>query len=168
MEVALVRQDAAWVRLGDPVNVVSLKRSLSWEGSVIRKSQFVDENTQRQTIFIRIKPRKNQNLLAGEYLQAVFPVRPVEDVMEIPRNSVFNSNEVFVVRQGRLAKETIDVIKMNERTLIFSGLPEGDTIVVQQLINVSEGTLVQTDKGGPGQKPGGPGGQGGSEQGANR
>ena len=176
MEVALVRQDAAWVRLGDPVKVVSEKRSLSWEGTVIRKSQFVDENTQRQTIFIRIKPRNNQNLLAGEYLQAVFPVRPVEDVMEIPRNSVFNSDEVFVVRQGRLAKEKIDVVKMNERTLIFSGLPEGDTIVVQQLINVSEGTLVQTDKEapGPGQKPGGPGGpggqggQGGSGQGANR
>jgi hypothetical protein len=171
MEVALVRQDAAWVSLGDPVRVVSEKRSLSWEGSVIRKSQFVDENTQRQTIFIRITPRKNQNLLAGEYLQAVFPVRPVEDVMEIPRNSVFNSDEVFVVRQGRLAKENIDVIKMNERTLIFSGLPEGDTVVVQQLINVSEGTLVQTDKQAPGQKPGGPGGQGGqggSGQGANR
>jgi RND family efflux transporter MFP subunit len=170
MEVALVRQDAAWVNVGDPVKVVSQTRSMSWEGKVIRISQFVDENTQRQTIFIRITPRKSQSLLPGEYLRAIFPLRPIEQVMEIPRNSVFNTNEVFVVRQGRLSKEKIDVIKVNERTLIFAGIPEGDTIVVQQLINVSEGTLVQTDKEtpGPDQRPGGPGGQGGSGQGANR
>jgi len=153
MEVALVRDEAAWVKLGDQVKVLSETRSLSWEGTVIRKSQFVDENTQSQTIFLRIKAIKNQTLLAGEYLKAIFPVRPIKNAMEIPRNSVFNTNEVFVVRSGRLAKEMINVIKENERTLIFNGITEGDTIVVQQLINVSEGTLVQTDKDAP-VKPG--------------
>ena len=97
-------------------------------------------------------------MLAGEYLTAIFPVRPIDGVMEIPRNSVFNTNEVFVVRQGRLTKEQIDVVRVNQSTLIFRGIEEGDTLVVQQLINVSEGTLVQTDlddQQGPG--PEGPG-----------
>jgi multidrug efflux pump subunit AcrA (membrane-fusion protein) len=160
MEVPVVRADAAWVNLGDPVQVLSETRSLSWDGTVIRKGQFVDESTQSQSIFISIKPNKEQDLLAGEYLRAVFPVRPIENAMEIPRNSVFNSDEVFVVRQGRLAKEKINVIKENESTLIFNGVPAGDTIVVQQLINVSEGTLVQTDKEEPGKMQGGPGGPG--------
>jgi len=160
MEVPVVREDAAWINIGDPVKVVSETRALTWEGRVVRKSQFVDENTQRQSIFILIQPNSAQRLLAGEYLKAIFPVRPIENVMEIPRNSVFNSSEVFVVRGGRLAKEQINVVKSNERTLIFNGIPEGDTLVVQQLINVSEGTLVQTDKEAtdqPGQRPGGPG-----------
>jgi membrane fusion protein (multidrug efflux system) len=159
MEVPVVRSDAAWINIGDPVKVVSETRSLTWEGTVIRKAQFVDEGTQRQTIFIHIKPKRNQSLLAGEWLTAVFPSNPIANAMEIPRNAVFNTDEVFVVRQGRLAKEKIDVIKVNDRTLIFNGIAEGDTIVVQQLINVSEGTLVQTDKEGPGQGqgPGGPG-----------
>jgi len=160
MEVPVVRSDAVWINLGDPVTVVSETRGLNWEGSVIRKGQFVDENTQRQTIFIRIKPRSKQALLAGEYLTAIFPVRPIENAMEVPRNSVFNTNEVFIVRQGRLAKASINVIKVNERTLIFNGIPEGDTVVVQQLINVSEGTIVQTDKEAPdkaAQSQGGPG-----------
>jgi len=161
MEVPVVRSDAAWIRIGDPVKVVSEARSLNWEGTVIRRGQFVDENTQSQSIFIRIKPVAGQNLLAGEYLTAIFPVRPIEDVMEIPRNSVFNTNEVFVVREGRLAKKFIDVVKVNERTLIFKGIPEGDTLVVQQLINVSEGTLVQTDKDAP--APSGPGAARGTE-----
>jgi membrane fusion protein (multidrug efflux system) len=162
MEVPMPRADAAWINVGDPVQIKSETSSQNWEGTVIRKGQFVQENTQSQSIFIRIKPRPNQQLLAGEYFWAIFPVRPIENVMEIPRNSVFNSDEVFLVREGRLVKEQIDVIKQNDRTLLFRGIPEGDSIVVQQLINVSEGTLVQTDAdtpvrpaaGGPGQGQG--------------
>ena len=159
LEVPLKRIDAAWVQKGDPVSVSS-EGSFSWKGKVIRKSQFVDENTQSQTIFISIPYDYQKPLLAGEYLVAHFPVRPIEGVMEIPRNSVFNSDEVFVARSGRLAKEKINVIKLNESTLIFNGLTEGDSVVVQQLINVSEGTLVQVDKEAASQqmRPGGPDG----------
>jgi hypothetical protein len=145
LEVPLLRDDAQWVKLGDPVQLTAQGSDEQWTGSVIRKGQFVDESTQRQSIFIQIKNQSERKLLSGEYFQASFPVRPIEGVMEVPRNSVFNSNEVFVVRSGRLAKEKIKVIKVNERTLIFNGLPAGDTLVVQQLINVSEGTLVLTD-----------------------
>ena len=157
LEVPLDRIDASWVNLGDRVTVHSDNRDLTWEGRVIRKSQYVDENTQSQEIFVRILYNKQQPLLAGEYLEASFPVRPINHAMEISRNSVFNTNEVFIVRDGRLAKKEVNVIKVNERTLIFNGLSEGDSVVVQQLINVSEGTLVQVDKVSPGQRRMGPG-----------
>ena len=146
LEVPLQRTDAVWVNQGDAVTIKSEDGAISWKGQVLRKSPFVDENTQSQTIFISIPYNFKQPLLAGEYYLAHFPVRPIEGVMEIPRNSVFNSNEVFVARSGRLAKEKINIIKINNSTLIFNGLPEGDSVVVQQLINVSEGTLIQTDK----------------------
>lgn len=142
LEVPLRREDAAWIRIGDPVIVQSENRDLNWKGKVIRKSQFVDENTQSQAIFISVINQKGTDLLAGEYLNATFPVRPIEGVMEIPRNAVFNTNEVFLVKQGRLVKAEILPVKINEKTLFFNGLNEGDTVVVQQLINVSEGTLV--------------------------
>jgi hypothetical protein len=178
LEVSLRRTDAAWVRIGDPVTVTSKDGSADWEGYVIRKSDFVDENTQRQEVFVRLDNGGSQALLAGEYLLATFPVRPINDVMEIPRNAVFNFDEVFLVKSGRLAKANINVIKENERTLIFNGLNEGDTLVIQQLINVSEGTLVMTDadqesgtrmgQGRPGQPqaaaPAGEGNQGGESQ----
>lgn len=156
LEVPLRRADAAWVQIGDKVHVKSESTGHSWTGRVIRKSQYVDENTQSQEIFIKISDNSKQPLLAGDYLQAVFPVRPIEGVMEIPRNAVFNSDEVFVIKKGRLSKREINIVKTNDRTLLFNGIPEGDSIVVQQLINVSEGTTVQTEMdskppaGGPG------------------
>jgi membrane fusion protein (multidrug efflux system) len=155
LEVPLERADAAWVNLGDPVTVHSDNRDLTWKGTVIRKSRYVDENTQSQELFIKVPTSGTNALLPGEYLQATFPVRPIDSVMEIPRNSVFNSNEVFIVRGDRLAKREINIVKLNERTLLFNGLEEGDSVVVQQLINVSEGTLVMMDEEDPGK--GGPG-----------
>lgn len=158
LEVPLQRSDAVWVNQGDAVTINSEDGAITWKGQVLRKSPFIDENTQSQTIFISVPYNHKQPIMAGEYFVAHFPLRPIEGVMEIPRNSVFNSNEVFVARSGRLAKEKINIIKINNSTLIFNGLPEGDSVVIQQLINVSEGTLIQTDKDVQQMKAGGPGG----------
>ena len=110
----------------------------------LRKSQIVDENTQSQRVYVRVNNHKSQPVLAGEFLTATFPGRPIEGVMEIPRNAVFNTNEVFVVKEKRLQKQIIDIKKVNTRTLLFNGLEEGDTLIVQPLINVFEGTKVTT------------------------
>jgi hypothetical protein len=122
---------------------------------VIRKSQFIDPNTQGQSIFVLLKNQKSPTLLAGEYYNAEFPGHPVEGVMEVPRNIVFNTNEVFVIVESRLEKRKINIIKENEKTLIFNGLEEGEILVMQPLINVLEGTLVERLEEGqpvPGQK----------------
>jgi len=142
VEVALLRFDAVWVKIGDPVTLHSDKRSLNWKGHVVRKSQFVDENTQSQSVFVKVSNHIEPSLLSGEYLTASFPGHPVEQVMEIPRNAVFNTDEVFIVHDNRLQIKNINIVKVNTNTLIFNGLSPGDSLVVQPLINVYEGTIV--------------------------
>ncbi len=143
LEVPLERFDAEWVKIGDKVIVHSDTRNMNWTGRVVRKSQFVDPKTQSQNIFIQLNNNQQKPLLNGEYLSATFSGHPVEQVMEVPRNVVFNTNEVFIVENQRLKKQEINIIKLNEKTLIFNGLEEGSVLVVQPLINVMEGTLVE-------------------------
>ncbi|MBN2348399.1 MAG: HlyD family efflux transporter periplasmic adaptor subunit [Bacteroidales bacterium] len=143
LEVPLSTFDAQWVKIGDEVTVTSNTRKFEWKGQVIRKNLFVDENTQSQGIFVRLKNHTKATLLAGEYLIAHFPGHPVQNAMEMERNAVFNSNEVFTIIDGRLKKRTIHIIKVNESTLIFNGLNERELLVEQPLINVSEGTMVE-------------------------
>ncbi len=143
LEVPLDRFDAEWIRIGDKVKVHSDRRGLMWSGTVIRKNQFVDPNTQSQGIFVLLKNHSSPTLLAGEYYRAEFPGHPVDDVMEVPRNIVFNTNEVFVIVGERLEKRTINIMKVNEKTLLFNGVDEGEILVMQPLINVLEGTLVE-------------------------
>ena len=156
LEVPLKRIDAQWVKIGDKVSVKS-EGGIEWTGKVIRKSQFVDENTQSQSVFVKLNNHNSKNtFLSGEYLIAHFSGHPIENVMEIPRNCVFNTNEVFIIVDGRLEMRRINVVKVNERSLIFNGLNEGEIIVLQALINVLEGTLVEIQGASPpsGQKPG--------------
>lgn len=142
MEVPLDRFDANWVKVGDEVIIRSDKHTHEWKGKVVRKNKFIDEDTQTQGVFIRVNNNARNALLVGEYPTAYFPGQPVERAMEIPRNAVFNSNEVFIIENGRLQKKDVNVIKVNENTLLIDGLPEGDTLVMQPLINVLEGTKV--------------------------
>ena len=143
LEVPLGKFDAAWVKIGDVVKVLSESKSADWQGIVVRKSQFVDPNTQSQGIFIKVKNNGKKALLVGEYLKAFFPGHPILKSMEVPRNVVFNTNEVFIVEDGKIHKEAINIIKLNEKTLIFNGVDEGKELVMQPLINVLEGTLVE-------------------------
>jgi len=62
--------------------------------------------------------------------------------MEIDRSAVYNFNEVFTVIDGKLEKKIIDVLKINQETLLFSGLDEGTLVVVEPLVNATNGMLV--------------------------
>jgi hypothetical protein len=143
LEVPLDRFDAEWIKIGDRVKVHMDQRGIHWDGRVIRKSQFVDPATQSQGVFVLLRNHKSPTLLAGEYYRAEFPGHPVENVMEVPRNIIFNTNEVFVIVEGRLEKRVANIVKVNEKTLLFNGLKEGELLVMQPLVNVLEGTLVE-------------------------
>ncbi len=143
LEVPLEKFDAEWVKIGDKVKVFSESKNAKWQGIVVRKSRFVDPETQSQAIFVRVNNDIKKPLLVGEYLTTTFPGHPIKKVMEVPRNVVFNSNEVFIVEEGKIHKETINIIKINEKSLIFNGIEEGKILVMQPLINVLEGTIVE-------------------------
>jgi len=142
IEVPLERFHSRFVSIGDEVSITSDTRSVSWRGQVVRKSQFVDPGTQSQSVFVQVNNQSSNPILAGEYLSATFAGQAVDDVMEVKRNAVFNSNEVFIVINNHLEKKVIDIVKVNEQTVLFRGLEKGSLIVNQPLINVMEGTAV--------------------------
>ena len=141
VEVLVENEQSKWIKIGDKVEVYSETWETPRTGQVVRKSHFVNEN-QFRGVFVRVNTLQNDELLAGEYKEVVFPGQKLSGVMEIPRSAVFNSNEVFIVEDGKLKKQKINDIKWNETTLIFNGLEEGSKVVVEPLINVKENSPV--------------------------
>jgi multidrug efflux pump subunit AcrA (membrane-fusion protein) len=142
IEVPVPNGQSRWIKIGDKVKVHSQNRKATREGVVVRKADFIDHNTQSRSIFVEVRSTARDELLAGEYKLVEFPGQLINNAMEIPRSAVFNTNEVFTVVDGKLKKEEIEIIKINEKTLIFNGLPEGGRIVVEPLINAKENTAV--------------------------
>ncbi len=142
VEVPVNIEQSKWIKIGDKVVVYSKDKTSSMPGAVVRKSDFIDARTQMRSIFVKVQHSPQNELLAGEYKLVEFPGQRIKDAMEIPRSAVFNSNEVFLVENGKLKKREIDIIKVNETTLIFNGLQEGKYIVVEPLINAKENSSV--------------------------
>ena len=138
VEVAVDAENADFIKIGDEVK---LDGEGIWTGKVIRISGYIDTQTQSQLVYVKVDGQKNMPL-PGQYLTGTFHGKLLADVMEIPRNAVFNFNEIYTLVDGRLKKKSLNVIKRNEETLIFNGLDEGTTIVVQPLIGVSDGSKV--------------------------
>ncbi len=142
VEVPVENGQSKWINLGDKVEVYSRNRQMVRPGKVVRKSDFVDPNSQSRSIFVWVQNQPDDPVFAGEYKEVKFPGQSIVQSMEIPRNAVFNSNEVFTVVDGKLKKEQIYILKWNENSLIFNGLEEGTIVVTEPLINVKENSSV--------------------------
>lgn len=144
LEVPVELGSIPFIRSGDPVTVMDETRTKSWKGTVTRISEFVDTATQSVSVFVEINNNESDPIFVGMFLLANFNSKIIANSMEIPRQAVFNQNEVFVVKDNTLQKKKINIRKVNSNTLIFNGLDEGEELVVESLINVREGTVVDT------------------------
>jgi membrane fusion protein, multidrug efflux system len=144
IEVPVKVIEAKWVQIGQKAQLRSDRGKKIGQGKVVRKSKFVDPGNQSINIYVEILPGTEQ-VFAGQYFNVEFQGMTVEKAMEIPRNAVFNRNMVYVVDSGYLVKQEIEIVKLNEQTLLFRGLSEGDEVVTQPLSGVNANMAVQTD-----------------------
>ncbi|GAF03924.1 efflux RND transporter periplasmic adaptor subunit [Saccharicrinis fermentans] len=142
VEVPVQKEQSKWIKIGDQVEVFNTNKQRAHKGVVVRKSDFIDANTQSRSIFIKVPNTDIDELLAGEYKIVQFPGQQINQAMLLPRNAVFNANEVFTVVEGKLKKRQINILKWDETTLIFNGLEAGQMIVSEPLINVKENSPV--------------------------
>ena len=107
LEVPLEVTDAKWISIGDEVNIADEFGKIYSSGRVSRISGDLDVQTQSISVFVSIKNSKENPIYKGQYLSAIFRGVVANNVMEIPRNAVFNTNNAFLVKNGLLKKETI-------------------------------------------------------------
>lgn len=143
LEVPVETTNIHFLKTAQKVKIISSDKNETFTGRILRISDFVDPKTQSVPVFIDISNRKNKRVYQGEYMSAIFSNIHLDNVFEIPREAVFNLNKVFIVENGKLRKKTITVLKLNEETLFFNGLPEGSFVVSEALINAVENMDVE-------------------------
>lgn len=139
LEVPVRIEDIYWVNVGDNVVASTQDGLLSWNGKVVRKSNYVDPNSQSITVFVALESTKSKPLYQGQYLKAEFAEKNLDGSMEIPRNAVFNKDKVYTVIDGKLKTQKVVILKTDETSVLFSGLDLGTMVVVEPLVNAQEG-----------------------------
>jgi len=143
LEIPIKVEDINRIKVGDKVEMTTDITTSIIEGVIVRIADYVASQTQSVSVFINISCNNSVRLYEGLYLTASFNAEVLENVMEIPRNAVFNTDMVYIVKKGKLVKEQINIHKINEKTLIFSGLEPGTELVIEPLVNAHEGTVVE-------------------------
>ncbi len=141
LRVAVETRDIPWVQVGAPAEIYSSETQQQWMGQVARISDFVNQNTQSVDVYLTINPGK-QKIYDGQFLQSAIPASKVKDGMMIPRNVLYNTNEVFVVEDTLLKMKEVFVHRTMDENVIVSGLKEGDHLVVEPLVNAHNNMVV--------------------------
>ncbi|MEN7547518.1 HlyD family efflux transporter periplasmic adaptor subunit [Rapidithrix thailandica] len=135
LKVPVEANNIKWVRTGSKAFISTEDASQQWEGRIVRIGDVVNQNTQSIDVFIAIISGKYP-IFDGLYLKATVPGSTVKESMVMPRNAVFNGNQVYVIEQDSILKvKEVDIHKINQETIVFSGLEPGADLVWEPLIN---------------------------------
>lgn len=140
VEISLSDNDLEFAPVGTSVRLVDKETGNEWQGRIIRTAQNVDQQTQTVTTFVSIA---GSDIKEGMYLTAFIDGQDLPAVEKIDRNAIIENNSVFMIKDGKLAKQEISVVYKGVEYAYIRGVNEGDTLVTLPPSNLPLGTAVQ-------------------------
>lgn len=108
-------------------------------GVVVRVSEVINKSTQSVTVYVKPGNDNKNHFIEGEYLLVKIDAKIAQTGIRIPLSSI-KDNQVFVysATDSLLRKKTIQILNENENGAFVSGLNDGETVVIQEVINFSD------------------------------
>ena len=143
MEVALGKDYANLLKVGEEVKLNNLDKTQDYSGKVIRVNGSIDATTQTVTAYIEIK---NSSLKEGMYLEASLNAKKENDAIEINRNLVLDSDQIYVVRDSVLDMIDVKPIYYSDTKAVVKGIPNGTVMLSKPIPGAYAGMLVKAYK----------------------
>ena len=145
--VTAAETDLRSLMVGQPAEVSTRFLDEPSSGSIQRISPAIDPRTHTAKVEIEL-PNADHALKAGAFAEARIVLHSIENAILAPRSAIFNlqenKGEVYIVRDGRSAKRSVEVGITNGAIVqITSGLAAGDTIVVSGQAQLSDNMPVR-------------------------
>jgi multidrug efflux pump subunit AcrA (membrane-fusion protein) len=126
--------------VGQKVQIRDTESSNSeWSGKIIRINGRVDQTTQTVQVFIMVS---GKGLKEGMYLEAVIDGKEKENAFEINRSLLVDESKVFIVKDSTLHLVEVDPLHFNQKSVIISGLKDGDTVISRTVPGAYDGMEV--------------------------
>ena len=143
LEASVGIHEIAYVHPGDEVDLKTTIGDIAYQGTVNRINAKVDQQTQTIQVFIRVR---GDDLKAGMYMSGKILADIYEDAIQIPRESVVNGGEIFIIQDSIARLREVDVIKLTEGNAVIKGIPDGTEMITEERNKAFEGTKVISSK----------------------
>ena len=124
-------------------------QSYQWQADITRTDSTFDINTRQIDIIANVQDPfgKTSGLPAlkiGQFVSARIQGRVINDVFVIPNKSIREGSYLYVVRDGKLAKQSITTIWQDDQnSLIKDGIGEGELVVTTSLNSTLAGARAK-------------------------
>ncbi|WP_452225243.1 efflux RND transporter periplasmic adaptor subunit [Lacinutrix chionoecetis] len=139
MEVAISKSFANILKVGETVTLTNLDKTENYTGTVSRVNGSIDATTQTITVFIEVKDDK---LKEGMYLEANLNAKSIEDAIEIDRNLLLDSQEIYVIRDSILDVIAAKPVHFSDTKVVLKEVPNGTVILKRPVPGAYSGMLV--------------------------
>jgi len=145
VEAKISEESFGRVKLGQPARIRLLTYGTqTFDGTVIELLPSADD-AQRFTVHLEVKadPDQLRPLSTGE---VTITVERIADQIMVLRRSIFDSDKVFVVKDGRVQRRTLElgIVSLNNAQ-VRKGLAVGELVIVDRLEEFREGQRVRTE-----------------------
>jgi multidrug efflux pump subunit AcrA (membrane-fusion protein) len=141
LEVSISKTMIPSLSIGGKVEIRDTESiNQSWTGKIIRINGKVDQTTQTIKVFIEVK---GEELREGMYLEALIEGERKQNAYEINRSLLVDESKLFIVKDSVLNLVNIQPLHFNQKTVIISGLNDGDEVVTRIIPGAYDGMAVQ-------------------------
>jgi len=122
----------------------------TWKGYVTRTTGQVDKMSRMISVVVEVpKPFERSNgrppLLPGIFARVLIEGKVLKNAMAVPRDAVHDSNKVWIVKDGSLHIEALDIVRADKAfAYAMARVDQNATIVTSSLDTVVEGMKVRT------------------------
>ncbi|EPR72572.1 Membrane fusion protein of RND family multidrug efflux pump [Winogradskyella psychrotolerans RS-3] len=126
MEVAVSKSFADVLKVGESVTLTSLDNTKTYEGKVSRVNGSIDATTQTITAYIAVE---HSDLKEGMYLEANLNAEKVENAIEIDRNLLLDTQEIYVIKDSLLDVIAVRPAHFSNTSVVLRDVPNGTIIL---------------------------------------
>jgi multidrug efflux pump subunit AcrA (membrane-fusion protein) len=134
--VPIFPEDLQWISKGETAQMEG-NHGFTGEGIISRTSGFVEENSQSVNIYLSYDNQISQGLLEGEYVDVLLEGESAEG-FEIPREALVDEQFVYELKNEKIVKTPIHIVRRLADSYIIDGLDSTQTIVIESLASVND------------------------------
>ncbi|PWJ41051.1 efflux RND transporter periplasmic adaptor subunit [Sediminitomix flava] len=140
LEVTAPLKDIEHFKIGNEVKLFSSELKGEWTGKVIRVGNTLDANSQSVKVYIQTS---GKNLKEGMFLTAQVNSESYDEAIQIPRKLIFDNNQIYIIKDSKLALQSIEVMETFKSDAIVKGVPAKSAVLMTNIKNPYTGMKVQ-------------------------
>ncbi len=131
--VPVFPNDLQWIKKGDKVKIIG-NNGIEQFATISRISGFIED--QSVNVYLTYLATGKNSFLEGEYVDAVYG-NSIVSGFEIPREALIDNSFVYELKNGKLQKIEVEIIRQLADSYIISGIDASLTIVTESLASVN-------------------------------